>query len=187
MISQIFDSGSFKVIALFALSPGSRFRRKEIKDRTRMHNVPLDNALSRLISSGIIKREKGLYSVNLENQYAEQIIEIAISHYKHLKNLPLDVYLLLADLIGELSAIKNIEIWLFGSYSKMVYSEKSDIDIALLVPENFDKDRTRKIFRKIEKQYGKKLEEHFFDIQSFYKNKRDPIVKEILKNGIRLI
>ncbi len=187
MISQIFDSGSFKVIALFALSPGSRFRRKEIKERTRMHNVPLDNALSRLVSSGIIKKDKGLYSVNLENPYAEQIIAIASSHHKQLKNLPLDVYLLLADMIDELSTAKGLEVWLFGSYSKLVYSEKSDIDIALLVPQDFSKDRIRKIFKKLEKHYGKNIEDHFFNARSFYRNKRDPLVKEILKNGVRLI
>ena len=187
MISQIFDSGSFKVLALFALSPGSRFRRKEIKDKTRMHNVPLDNALSRLVSSGIIKKEGGLYSVNLENQFAGQIIAIASSHHKQLKNLPLDVYLLLADIVDELSTIKGLEVWLFGSYSKMVYSEKSDIDIALLVTQDFSKDRIRKVFKKIEKQYSKKVEEHFFDARSFYRNKKDPLVKEILKNGVRLI
>jgi predicted nucleotidyltransferase len=187
MISQIFDSGSFKVLALFALSPGSRFRRKEIKEKTRMHNVPLDRALARLASSGIIKKNKGFYFVNLENPYAEQIITITSSHHKQLKNLPLDVYLLLVDMIDELSTTKGLEVWLFGSYSKMIYSEKSDVDIALLVPQAFDKIRIKKIFKKLEKQYGKEIEEHFFDVRAFYRNKKDPLVKEILQNGIRLI
>ena len=187
MISQIFDRGSFKAIALFSLSPGSRFRRKEIKDRTGMHNVPLDNALSRLVTSGIIRKEKGIYSVNLDSQFAGQIIAIASSHHKYMRNLPLDVYFLLADIIYELSIVRGIEVWLFGSYSKMVYSDKSDIDIALIMHDDFSKDSIKKAFRKIEKHYGKKVEEHFFDAQSFYKNKRDPLVKEILRNGIRLM
>jgi predicted nucleotidyltransferase len=187
MISQIFDGRAFKVIALFALSPGSKFRRNEIKHRTRMHNVPLDSALSRLARSGIIKKEKSLYAVNFENPHAEQIIAIASSHYKQLKNLPLDIYLLLSDITDELSAIKGIEIWLFGSYSKMIYSEKSDIDIAFLAPKDFNKDRINKLSRKLEKHYGKKIEGHFFDAISFYKNKKDPLVREILRNGIRLM
>jgi predicted nucleotidyltransferase len=187
MISQIFDTGSFKVLALFALSPGSRFRRKEIKEKTRMHNVTLDNALSRLLSSGIIRKEKSLYFVNLENPHAEQIIAIVSSYHKQLKNLPLDVYFLLVDAVDEFSTTKGLEVWLFGSYSKMIYSEKSDIDIALLVPQEFDKERVRKMFKKMEKQYGKKIEEHFFDARSFYRSKRDPLVKEILQNGVRII
>lgn len=190
MICQMFDSGSFKVLALFALSPGSRFRRKEIKERTRMHNVPLDAALSRLISSGTIKKNEGFYSINLENPNTEQIIALISSQYKYLKNLPLDVYYLLSDAVNELSAAKEIEIWLFGSYSKMVYSDKSDIDIALLAHGEFSgeyKERIRKVFKRLEKHYGKKIEEHFFDARSFYKNKRDPLVKEILQNGVRLI
>jgi len=187
MISQIFENKIFKVITFFALSPGSRFRRKEIKEKIQMHNVPLDNALSRLANSGIIKKEKGLYSINLENPYTEHIISLASSQHLQLKNLPLDVYFLLVDMIDELSTTKHIEIWLFGSYSKMVYSDKSDVDIALLVQRGVDKEHARKIFKRLEKQYGKKIEDHFFDLRSFYKNKKDPLVKDILQNGIRLI
>lgn len=187
MISQIFDSGSFKVLALFALSPGSRFRRKEVKERTRMYNVPLDSALSRLVSSGIIGKEKNLYYVNFENSYAEQTLTIASAHHRQLKNLPLDVYLLLVDVIYELSTAKDLQAWLFGSYSKLVYTDKSDVDIALLVPQTFSKERIRKVFNKAEKQYGKRIEAHFFDVRSFYRNKRDPLVREIIKNGVRLL
>ncbi|MBI3190393.1 nucleotidyltransferase domain-containing protein [archaeon] len=187
MISQIFNRWSFKVLALFALSPGSRFRRKEIKEKTKIHNVTLDNTLSRLVSSDVIKKEKGFYFVNFENPYTEQIISITSFHYKQLKNLPLDVYLLLTDMIDEMSTAKGIEVWLFGSYSKMVYSDKSDIDIALLVPQDFNKKHIKKIIENLEKHYGKMIEEHFFDVNSFYKNKKDPLVKDILKNGIKLI
>ncbi|MBI5347465.1 MAG: nucleotidyltransferase domain-containing protein [Candidatus Aenigmarchaeota archaeon] len=187
MISQIFDNGAFKVLALFALSPGSKFRRKEMKEKIKINNVPLDRALSRLVSTGIIKKEKGLYFVNFENPYAEQIVSLVSLHHKRLKNLPLDVYLLLADVVDELSITKNIEVWLFGSYSKIVYSEKSDIDIALLLPPGFSKMCIRKIFKKLEKRYSKEIEGHFFEAHSFYRNKNDPLVKEILQNGVRLI
>ncbi len=187
MISQIFDDNVFKVIALFALSPGSRFRRKEIQEKTKLNNVPLDKALSKLMSTGILKKENGLYSINHEDRSSGQIITLASLQHKELKNLPLNVYLLLVDLVSEFSVFKNIELWLFGSYSKLVYTEKSDIDMAILGKNEIDKKETRKILRKLEKQHGKEIEEHFFDKNTFYKNKKDPLVKEILQNGIRLI
>lgn len=189
MIGQIFDGGSFKVLALFALSPGSRFKRGEIKKRTRMHNVPLDNALSKLTGSGVVKSESGFYSLNMESGYQEQLMKIVSSQHKELKNLPLDVYLLLADAVAALSTIRGgIEAWLFGSYSKLIYTEKSDVDMALLVPSEFKyKERVKNILRKLEKHYGKKIEAHFFDAPAFYRNKKDPLVKEILKDGVRIL
>ena len=72
MISQIFYANSFKIVALFALSPGSRFKRKEIKEKTKLNNVPLDKALSRLVSSGIVKKENNLFSINFESKEAEK-------------------------------------------------------------------------------------------------------------------
>lgn len=187
MISQIFDSDSFKVMSLFALSPGSRFRRKEIQEKTKINNVPLDKSLSRLLSSGILLRERNLYSVNHENIYADQAIGIASSQYKQLKGIPFSVYLLLLDAISGLSLSKGIEAWLFGSYSKLVYTEKSDVDIAIIIPKGFSKKAIETAIRKLEKQHSKKIETHFFDSGGFYKNKKDPIVKDILRNGIRLL
>ncbi|HLC49842.1 MAG TPA: nucleotidyltransferase domain-containing protein [archaeon] len=186
MISQIFDANSFKVIALFALSPGSRFKRKEIQGKTMMNNVPLDKALSRLISSGIIKKENSLFSINFENRDAEKIVEIAVTQYKQMKSLPFDVYLLLLDVVHEISSFKT-EAWLFGSYSKLVYNEKSDIDLSFLTEENFNKNTIKKLLSKLGNQYSKKIEAHFFPKKDFYKNKKDPLVKEILQNGIRLM
>ncbi|MBI2676030.1 MAG: nucleotidyltransferase domain-containing protein [Candidatus Aenigmarchaeota archaeon] len=187
MISQIFDSGSFKVLALFALSPGSRFRRKEIKERIKLHNVPLDKSLSKLASSGMIKKEGAYYSINFGNSQTENVITIVAQQHKQLKNIPLDVHLLLADIAAEIAAIKGLEIWLFGSYSKLVYSEKSDVDVAVLGPESIDKQRIRRLFKRLERHYGKEIGEHFFELHAFYRNKKDPLVKEILQHGIRLL
>ena len=188
MISQIFDLDSFKIISLFSLSPGSRFRRKEIKEKTKLNNVPLDKALLRLLSSGILKKEENFYKINFHNENAKKIVEISSKQYKDLKELPFDVYLLLLDLVSEFSVIKGIEVYLFGSYSKLIYNEKSDVDIAILTPEIFNKkNNIQKTIQKLEKIYKKNIETHFFVKKLFYKNKKDMLVKEIIRNGMRLI
>ncbi len=81
--------------------------------------------------------------------------------------------------------MKENEIWLFGSYSKLVFNEKSDVDIAFLISDKIDKEKIRKYLRKIEKHYEKTIEEHFFEKKVFYKNKKDLLVKEIIQHGIR--
>ena len=45
MISYLFEKDIFKVLSLFGISPGSRFKRNEIKDKTLLYNVNLDKAL----------------------------------------------------------------------------------------------------------------------------------------------
>jgi len=88
---------------------------------------------------------------------------------------------------SKLSIIRGIEVYLFGSYSKLIYNEKSDVDIAILTSKTFDKKNIQKITQKLEIVYKKSIELHFFEKKLFYKNKKDPLVKEIMKNGVRII
>ena len=187
MIGQLFDTDCFKILSLFSVSPGSGFKRNFIKDTTTLNNVPLDKALCKLLRSEILKSDKKVYRINFENDNSKKILEIVTKQHKEMKDLPLNVYFLLIDLADSLSTIKKIEVYLFGSYSKLIYKEKSDIDIAVLVPENYDINSFNKIIKKLEKNYGKNIELHDFIKDSFYKNKRDPLVADILINGIRLM
>lgn len=187
MIGQIFDKDSYKIISLFSLSPGSRFKRNDIKEKTKLNNVTLDKALNRLIYSNIIIFDKNYYQLNFNNENSKKIIEIASRQYKDLKELPFNVYLLLIDLIDHLSSIRKIEVYLFGSYSKLIFREKSDIDIAILTTGEANMKNIVKISNKLEKKYGKRIEIHDFPKEAFYKNQSDPLVKDIIQNGMRLL
>ncbi len=187
MISQIFTPDCFKVLSLFSLSPGSRFNRTDIKSRTKLNNVPLDKALLLLLSSGIILRTQNYYGLNFENDYTKQLLEICSKQYKRLKELDLKVYYLLLDLIAGLSLIKKAEIFLFGSYAKLVYKENSNVDIAILYSTQPDKANINKLIMKLEGVYQKKVEVHYFEKKSFYKNKKNPLIKSILKDGVKLM
>ena len=185
MINLIFDSDVFKVLTVFSISPGSRFKRKELKEKTKLNNITLDNALLKLIREDLLKKERNFYLINFENANIKIIIDILSKQYKFLKEIPLDVYLLLMDLIYNIKLLKA-EVYLFGSYSKLIYKEKSDIDIAIL-DKSFSKETINKFIKKLENKYGKKIELHIFDKSEFYKNKKDPLIKEIIKNGVKLI
>ncbi len=187
MISQVFDGDAYKILSLFSLSPGSRFNRKEMKERTRLNNVPLDKALLRLLSSGVIVRQRNYYSVNFENPCSRTLIEMCSRQYRQLKEIPFDVYLLILDLVEKLSARRGIEAYLFGSYSKLVYTEKSDVDIAVLAADGLEKGELAKEVGRLERIYRKKVEIHYFDRAGFYKNKGDPMVRGVLKDGVKLI
>lgn len=187
MIEMIFDKDCFKVLSLFSVSPGSGFKRSQIKEKTRLNNVPLDNALTKLLKTKILRNDKNVYRVNFEDEYSKKVLDIVSKQHKELKELPLNVYFLIIDLVDYLSTMKKIEVYLFGSYSKLIYREKSDVDVAVLTPEEMDISAISKITKKLEKNYGKHVEIHDFVKDNFYKNKKDPLVADILQNGIRLI
>lgn len=181
MISYLFNKDVFKILSLFSISPGSRFKRNEIKEKTKLYNINLDLALNRLINLGLLKKDKNLYQINFENEIKKEILDLIIKEYKRIREIPFRVYLLLIDFLEEISKNKEIEAYLFGSYAKLIYKENSDIDIAVI-----NGKVNVKFINKLEKKYGSKIEVHYFKKDEFYKNKKDPLIKEIIKNGIKL-
>ena len=187
MITQIFTQNCMKINTLFSLSPGSRFNRKQIQEKVHLNNIPLDISLLRLVNSGILKRERNFYSIDFENNYSKKILDICGKQFKQLKELPLNVYYMLTDLAQYFSATKGNELILFGSFAKLTYTAKSDADVALLYGINPDKRKIGTLISKLKNIYGKNIEIHYFEKKTFYKNKRDPMVKSILKDGAKIV
>ena len=186
MITQIFNKEVLEVLTVFSISPGSKLTRKDLKERTKLNNVILDNAINTLLNSNLIKKEKRFLTLNLDT--SKQIIKLIFDEYKALKELPLDVYFSIAAIIFFLSKSKNINAYLFGSFAKLVYKETSDIDIAIISDKITEKEKKEinSLIQKLESRYGKKIEMHYFGM-NFYKNRKDPLVREIMINGVRLI
>lgn len=187
MITDIFDRNIGKILSLFSISPGSKFTRKEIKEKTMLYNIPLDKALTVLLNNKILIKEKRLLSVNFEDNNAKNIIEIIKKEYLRFKEIPLKIYYLLLDICASLSELNQIEnICLFGSFAKLIYTEKSDIDLGIILQRE-DKVLIQKIkseIAKIEKKYEKTIEEHFFEKNDL--SEKDPLIEEIKRNNIVL-
>jgi len=84
--------------------------------------------------------------------------------------------------------LRGAEFYLFGSYSKLVFGEKSDVDVAALTTQTKDvKAVLSKLALKLSKTYGKELQLNFFDKKAFLSSKKDPLVSEILRNSVCLI
>ena len=182
----LFKPSLMQTILFFQISPGSKFNRKEIKEKTQMNNIILDNTLIELINLKILKKEKNLYSINLQNE----IIQYINKETKEIFDLPLKIKFILIDSINGLQKIKNLEsIILFGSYAKLIYHKDSDIDLAIISKKDFSTKEKRKIslsLSKISKKHKKEIQEHFFSINDL-KQKKDPLIKDILRNGKKLI
>ena len=188
MITDIFDRSIVKILTLFSISPGSKFTRKEIKEKTMLYNIPLDKALTALLNNKILIKEKRFLSMNFENNNAKNVMEIIKKEYLRFKEIPLKIYYLLLDICASLSAINQIEnIYLFGSFSKLIYTEKSDVDLGIILRRE-SKELIKKIrseTSKIEKKYEKIIEQHFFEKKDL--SKKDHLIKEIKKNNVVLL
>jgi len=192
MISILLDKNVVKVLAFFLISPGSRHLRKEIKEKTLMNNSPLDTALKKLLKTQIIKEEKSLLFLNPEETEETKSIKMIITkeHKILLSSIPLKVFDILLDAAEKLSQFKEIkEAYLFGSYSKLIYSIDSDIDIAVILINKIKNPsvelKIEKQIKRIEKKAKKLIELHFFQGKDMKAN--DALIKEILRNGRKMM
>jgi len=186
MIALIFDTNCFKILSLFAVFPEPGFRRNEIKEKTKLNNVPLDKALTKLLASHVLSVENNVYGLELENKYTKRAVKLALRQYRALNELPFDLYLLLIDLAEGFSSIKSLELYLSDDPSKSSY-QKSSIEITIISPKEIDKKSISKIIKKMTTKYRKQVEVHDFITASFYKNPDDPKIKDLIDNSIKLI
>jgi len=187
MLINLIDKNCVKIILFLAISPGNKYNRKEILEKINMNNVPFDNSLRKLVNLKIINKGK-YYSLNLENN----ITKIIIEERKKISNLPIKIQFILLDIIETLSKFQDLEnVFLFGSYSKLIFTDNSDIDIAIIFGKtknnqtNIEKNMFNKI-EKISKIHKKEIELHYFNKLDL-KHKEDPLIKDLIKNNIILI
>lgn len=183
---ELLDKNIMKILTIFSLSPGSRLNRKIIKEKTNLNNIILDKTLARLTNFKILIREKNFFVLNFENKELKELINLISGNYTKLRQIPLKDYFIILDLVLEISKMKDIgDVYLFGSYAKLIFKENSDMDIAI-ISNNVIKEETNKLIKKLEKKHKKTIEIHYFT-KNFYNNKKDPLVKEILQHGIQII
>lgn len=183
---ELLDLNVLKIVTVFSVSPGSRFARKTIKEKTNIPNLILDKYLAKLLNLKFLTKEKNFLVLNFKNNEINDIIKIVSEQYSKFKQLPLKDYFLILSLKDELVKIRYIgDVYLFGSYAKLIFKEDSDVDIAI-ISEKADKKNIEKPVKKLEKRYKKNIEVHYFS-KKFYNNRRDPLVKDILQHGIKMI
>jgi len=187
MLISIIDKNCAKILLFLAISPGSKYTRNEIKQYTQMNNVPLDIVLNKLNLLKMINKDKKIYNLNLGNP----IIKFILEERKKIAGLPIKIQFIILEFIEAISRFKKIKsIILFGSYSKMIFHENSDVDIAVIVENMLESkiELERQIFpllKRLSKKYKKEIEAHYFH-ESDLNHKEDPLIKDIVRNGILL-
>ena len=85
----------------------------------------------------------------------------------------------------------NLEqVILFGSYAKRTFSKDSDIDVAIITQEKSADDELliTDIIDRLHKRFRKEIQPHYYTAKEFKElAKKNKLVKEIVKDGVRLL
>ena len=91
MILTLMDSNIAKILTVFSLSPGTKFRRKELKEKTKLNNINLDKSIAVLQNSKTILKENNYLKLNLDDT-TKSLIELVKKEYKVFNEIPLNVF-----------------------------------------------------------------------------------------------
>ena len=153
----LLKNNAAKILTVFSLSPGSRLNRKTLQEKTKMNNIILDKTINQLVNFNFLSKDKNFFLLNFKNKETRDILKIISEDYNKLKQMPLYSYFMILDIFEEISKIKNIgNVYLFGSYSKLIFKENSDIDFALIGAKEKNIDITlfeKMLERKISLQF----------------------------------
>ena len=182
---------SWRILSLLFETPRKLVSRKELFEFTKLGNAPLSKGLSRLVKAGIIllekKGKKEFYYVNTDNNYTKGARELWESEKKDSRQLDYDIKIIASELIRQLSDVSNAKkAILFGSWAKGTASMKSDVDLAVVFEgEILQEMEITRIVKKLEKQFGKEVQIHYFTEKSF--NAKNKLTDEIKRDGISVL
>jgi len=145
----------------------------------------VNRVIGRLANEGIIKITKAgkshLCSLDLNSEKTFALLSLAeIEKKEHLLKENKKLKLILEDFTSMLKEKNSvITIVLFGSYAKNLATDKSDIDVFLIVKKKFPLEPiTKEIYAK----YGVEINALALTEKEFKAQKGKEIIREIIKN-----
>jgi len=186
---------SWKILLVLSESPGKAVSRKEIRNLTRLGNRVITKFLILLEKFGVVMCTKigkvYYYKLNLTNPFTKYILDIITQEKKELNNPDFFILNILREFLYELTNI-NLEnlynVILFGSYAKRTYTKNSDIDVAIILEnKNLEEELIiTDLIEKLNKRFKKEIQPHYYTKKEF-EEKKENIIKEIIKDGINLM
>lgn len=182
---------TWKILFVLAEAPGKAVSRKEIRALTMIGNKMVDKYVELLnqfeiISINKIGRRK-YYKFNFNSLFAQKLLELIRLEKEKLENINFSLINLLREFVYEvinLSKNNLSRIILFGSYAKRTYTEKSDVDLALVIKEKSPTEELLiiEMIDKLKKRFGKEIQVHYFTEKEFLTKNR--LLEEIKKDGV---
>jgi len=188
------SKATWRIFSILAEAPGQGITKDEIRKITKLGGNSLFKSMNLMLHNNLILASKHgkltYYKLNLNNEYANQIIKIIALEKKDTNNLNPSILIILREYVRQVFAVIDLEqAYVFGSAVKSSYREGSDVDIAVITKKEIStKERIEieKISEQIEKRFGREIQTHFFTKDEFAKSKMS-LVEQIHRDGIKLI
>jgi len=184
----------WRVLSVLTESPGQGITKEEIKKITKLGGNSIFNSINILLKNDLIISNKvgkrTYYKINLTNNYSILIKDILDLEKKDLNGLDPKVVILLREFSRVVNDIVDVKsVYVFGSIVKNSYTEKSDVDIAVVLNKEMQtKERIEieKIDEKLEKRFGREIQVHFF-MEKEFKQLKNTLVEQVHRDGIKLL
>jgi len=172
-----------KIVDLLAKDTEKIFTINEIAKTLGEYYSFVHRTVNKLAEEGVIIKNKAgksyLCSLNPGNEKTMTLIKLGeIEKKEEFYNANKELKLILDDFVESIQG-NAAAIVLFGSYAKGRKTEKSDIDILLIVRRKFDIDKTTK---DIYARYGKEISPITMTPSDFKKQKDRAAIKEIISS-----
>ena len=184
----------WRILGVLADAPGQGITKEEIRKITKLGGNSLFKSVNLILHNNLILSDKHgkrrYYKLNLNNKYVKHIIEIINLEKQDTNNLNPKILIILKEYIRQIFGLINLGgAYVFGSVVKSSYSEKSDIDVAVITKKEIsarERIDIEKISENVEKRFGREIQTHFFSENEFAKSKTS-LVEQIHRDGIKLI
>ncbi len=186
---------AWKILLVLAEAPGKAVTRKEIRTLTNAGNKVISKFLLLLEKNQLVTVTKigktNHYKINMSNPFTEHILKLIKQEKNELNNPDFTILNILRDFTYELTNtdLENIDsIILFGSHAKRTATDKSDIDVAVILNKKNPNTELliTEIIENIKKRYKKEIQPHYYHKTEFEKDK-SKLAQEIRKDGIQLL
>lgn len=174
-----------RIVDFLAKNLEKSFTINEIAKALGQYYSFVNRVIGRLANEGVIKIRKAgkahLCSLDLNSEKTFALLSLAeIEKKEHLLKANKKLKLVLEDFTNDLKEKNSvITIVLFGSYAKNLATEKSDIDLFLIVKNKFPLEPiTKEIYAK----YGVEINIVALTEKEFKAQKDKEIIREIVKN-----
>lgn len=181
------------ILLLFSFFPGKGLYRKEILEATGLSNIALDKSLMKMQNLGLCLKEKRIIKLNNTHPYINMMIEIFQRERKKLNNPSYKEYRVIKEALRKiLDQWKHYKfVIFFGSRAKLIHTEESDYDIAIVFNSEQDliQMKLSNELREVSQKFSVKIQAHYFSYKEFVAKKkaRSPLIMDIIKDGMFIL
>jgi predicted nucleotidyltransferase len=191
-MDMILNKTETEIMALILKMPLESFTSYQIAKKTNRYISQIQKAIERLNKIGLLQSKKAgvkakIWKIDFSHSDIDMLCLSSIFLKKRFLEKNLKIKAILSQIDEKLHESSEILI-LFGSYAKESSTDKSDIDLCILVQNDKEIDDVKKKFESALERFSYNIHLNIFTIHNFYEmlKEKHTVGREIFKSCIVL-